>query len=100
MIGTLRIGKRDFAVSGRLDRLAVLGDRVVIADFKTNRDIPKDETEISPGYVAQLAIYRAILAPLYPDKVIDCLLVYTGGPRTFHLSPERLARSLDGLATK
>ncbi|SIQ83486.1 DNA helicase/exodeoxyribonuclease V, subunit A [Rhizobium sp. RU20A] len=100
VIGTLRLGRRDYAVSGRLDRLAVDGNRVVIADFKTNRDIPSDETEISPGYIAQLAIYRELLAPLYPDKVIDCVLVYTGGPRTFRLSPERLARSLDGLATK
>lgn len=100
VIGTLRLGRRDYAVSGRLDRLAVQDKRVIIADFKTNRDIPDTEADISPGYVAQLAIYREILAPLYPDKTIDCLLVYTGGPRHFRLSEASLQRSLDGLATK
>ncbi|MFP3599683.1 PD-(D/E)XK nuclease family protein, partial [Chryseobacterium sp. SIMBA_029] len=37
IMGTLDLDGKHYAVSGRVDRLAVLTDRVVILDYKTNR---------------------------------------------------------------
>ena len=43
-------------------------DAILIADHKTNRDPPRTLDKVPHGYVAQLALYRAVLAKLYPGK--------------------------------
>jgi len=100
VMGTLKLGSRDFAVSGRIDRLAVSGNTVIIADFKTNREIPVSAEAVPFVYRAQLAIYRALLQPLYPDHLIQCALIYTGGPTVLILPQAMLDGSLVELATK
>jgi len=79
VMGTLRIRGEERAVSGRIDRIALDGDRVLIIDYKTGL-APGPGEEPPAGHVAQLAIYRALLAPLYPGRRIDAALVYVSGP--------------------
>jgi len=100
LMGTLTLGRRDYAVSGRIDRLAVTGDTVVIADFKTNRDMPETAEDVPFTYKAQLAIYRALLQPLYPQHRFRCVLIYTEGPHVIALPEAMLDTSLEELATK
>ena len=100
IMGTLTVGNREHAVSGRIDRLAVTDDTVIIADFKTNREIPGSAEEVPFVYRAQLAVYRAILQPLYPKHRFECLLIYTEGPVCVALSEAMLDQSLVQLATK
>ena len=100
IMGTLALGSQSYAVSGRIDRLAVLDNRVVILDYKTNRVPPVSESDIPFAHRAQLAIYRAILSPLYPGKRIDCLLVYTENASIYTLSDKALALALAELQTK
>jgi ATP-dependent helicase/nuclease subunit A len=72
-------------ISGQIDRLAVTRDRVLIADFKTNRP-PPDNAENTPRlYRTQMALYRAALEKIYPGKDIDCALVWTHGARLMPL---------------
>jgi len=99
-MGTLTLGGQSYAVSGRIDRLAVLDERVVILDYKTNRVPPGSESDIPFAHRAQLAIYRSILSPLYPGKRIDCVLVYTEGASIYTLSEDALALALAELQTK
>ncbi len=64
LVGWVNIGGEKVRVSGQIDRLAVTESEVLIADYKTNRPPPR----IAPrAYVAQLALYRALLRKLYPD---------------------------------
>jgi len=100
IMGTLTLESREYAVSGRIDRLAVLTDSVVIMDYKTNRVPPVTEETIPFAHKAQLAIYREILKPLYPAKRIDCMLVYTENATIHTLSEQALASALAGLNTK
>ena len=55
-------------VNGQIDRLAVTADTVLIADFKTNRPPPKTPEATPAVYRAQMALYRAALAKIYPGK--------------------------------
>jgi ATP-dependent helicase/nuclease subunit A len=64
-------------VGGLIDRLAVLPDRVVIADFKTNRLPPSAPEQVPVRYLRQLAAYRAVLTRIYPDRPVECWLVWT-----------------------
>jgi len=96
IVGKLAIGGESVGVSGQIDRLAVTGDAVLIADFKTNRPAPRRIEDVPSGYIRQLAFYRAVLAKLYPGKVIRAALVWTEVPDFMELSDE----VLDGALTR
>ncbi|HEY0105994.1 MAG TPA: double-strand break repair helicase AddA, partial [Rhizomicrobium sp.] len=81
-------------VNGRIDRLAVAGDRVLIVDFKTNRPPPAREQDVAPLYLSQMALYRAAAQKIFPDKRIACALVWTEGPTLMALSNELLEAEL------
>ncbi|MGQ0741659.1 MAG: double-strand break repair helicase AddA [Alphaproteobacteria bacterium] len=76
-------------VSGQVDRLAVTSDSVLIADYKTNRPPPARVEDVPSLYRTQMALYRAALKKIYPQKRIACALVWTDGPRLMTL-PEPL----------
>jgi len=71
---------------GRIDRLAITQNQVLILDFKTNRPPPVDEAHVPEVYLAQMALYRAGAQKLFPDKRVVCGLVFTDGPRLLQLS--------------
>jgi ATP-dependent helicase/nuclease subunit A len=77
-------------VSGRLDRLAVDGDNVLAVDFKTNRPAPARVEDIPMLYLTQMALYRAALSKIFPDRRITCALVWTQAPCLMILPPELL----------
>ena len=79
---------RGFNVSGTIDRLAVTADCVLVADFKTGAP-PAD---VPLAYREQLALYRKVLAPLWPGLPIRALLVWTATPEVVELEPEELDR--------
>ena len=68
------------AISGRIDRLVVTPERVLIVDYKTNRPAPPSIEAADPAYVLQLAVYVAVLRRLYPDRPVQAALVWTDGP--------------------
>ena len=86
-------------VSGQVDRLAVTAEQVLIADYKTNRPAPRRLAEIPPDYIAQLALYRAVLAKLYPDRPVRAALVFTDAPRLLELPAEALTAALAHLTS-
>jgi ATP-dependent helicase/nuclease subunit A len=92
IVGRLKGGT--LAVAGQVDRLAVTGDLVLIADYKTNRPAPRRLADVPPPYVAQLALYRAVLAELYPDKRIRAALVWTDVPDLMEISQASLDAAL------
>ncbi|MCO6187984.1 double-strand break repair helicase AddA [Rhizobium sp. L1K21] len=97
VMGILNLGGGEFAVSGRIDRMAVENDRILIADFKTNRRAPESESEIAAEHLAQMALYREILKPLYPGKAIACCLIYTTNSRTFMLDEAEMDNVVEKL---
>ena len=79
----------DSVVGGMVDRMAVLPDRVLLADFKTNRRPPSRVEDTPVLYVRQMAAYRSVLRQVFPDRPVSCALVWT---HTGHVSilPEAL----------
>ena len=67
-------------VPGQVDRLIVTEDAVLIADYKTDGIVPSRIEEVPPRYIAQLALYRALLKRLYPEKTVRAALLFTAGP--------------------
>jgi ATP-dependent helicase/nuclease subunit A len=71
----------DVVVGGLVDRLMVLPDRVLVADFKTNRRPPPRVDDTPVLYLRQMASYRAVLRAIFPDRPVRCALVWTREPR-------------------
>jgi ATP-dependent helicase/nuclease subunit A len=89
-----RAGAPPLVVSGQVDRLAVTSDAVMIADYKTNRPAPRRLEEVPQGYITQLALYRAILALLYPGRTVRAALVWTEAPDLMEIPASVLDRAL------
>jgi ATP-dependent helicase/nuclease subunit A len=64
-------------VSGQIDRLVVTPNAIRIVDYKTNHNPPRRLIEAPPAYIRQLALYRGVLAKLYPDRTIRAALLWT-----------------------
>jgi ATP-dependent helicase/nuclease subunit A len=92
--GTLDGGLEIVRVSGQIDRLAVTPDAVLIADFKTNTDPPRRFVEVPDSYKRQLALYRAVLQKMYPDRPVRAALIWTEVPDLMELSVEVLDEAL------
>jgi ATP-dependent helicase/nuclease subunit A len=73
-------------VSGQIDRLVITAEAVLIADYKTNQVVPATAKEAPPAYVEQLALYRAVLARIYPSRSVRTALVWTEGPALMDFS--------------
>ncbi len=72
-------------VTGRIDCLAVSGNSVTIADFKTDRSPAQSLAAVPAAYGRQMALYRRIMADAYPGREITCVLVWTAGPTVMEL---------------
>ena len=90
----LKANGEEVLVPGQIDRLAVTKDAILIGDFKTSRPAPQRLEDVPPSYVGQLALYRALLGKLYPDRPIRAALIWTEVPELMELSPQDLDAAL------
>jgi len=84
----------DLEVPGQIDRLAVTDNEILIADYKTNRPAPARIADVPPAYVRQLALYRALLQKIYPQKKVRAALLWTETPELMELSHEAMDAAL------
>ncbi|MDH2383046.1 double-strand break repair helicase AddA [Bradyrhizobium sp. CER78] len=95
IVGRLeRPGQPKTLVSGQIDRLVVTPNEVLIVDFKTNHAPPKTAAEAPRGYIRQLALYRAVLAKLYPQRIIHAALLWTETAEMMEISASALDAGL------
>jgi ATP-dependent helicase/nuclease subunit A len=92
--GSIERGGQRIAVSGVIDRLAVTAGEVLIADFKTNRPAPRRLEEVPKAYLTQLALYRSVIAALYPGRTVRAVLVWTDVPDLMEISAALLDHAL------
>jgi ATP-dependent helicase/nuclease subunit A len=77
---------------GRIDRLAILADQIVLADFKSGA--PRYGLETPSDYLAQLAVYRGAVLPLYPGRPVRAFVVWLEAPAAVEIPPEALDAAL------
>jgi ATP-dependent helicase/nuclease subunit A len=67
-------------LNGKIDRLVVTKDTVLIVDYKTNRTVPESPSAVPLAYLRQMAAYRMALRQIYPNHPIQCALLWTATP--------------------
>ena len=93
IVGWIEAGGKKARVSRQVDRLVVTKEAILIGDFKTGRPA----TQRLENYVRQLALYRAVLKKLYPDKPVRAALIWTEVPDLMELSGAMLDDALAGI---
>jgi ATP-dependent helicase/nuclease subunit A len=89
LAGTSALLPKGLAISGRVDRLVVTSERVLVVDYKTNRPAPAAIEHADPAYLAQMAVYVAVLREVFPDRPVEAALVWTDGPKLMPV-PEKV----------
>lgn len=81
-------------VAGQVDRLLVTDDAVLVVDYKTNRPPPLLAADVDPAYLDQMALYRALLQQVFPDRQVQAALLWTHAPRLMPLPANLLDQRL------
>jgi ATP-dependent helicase/nuclease subunit A len=84
----------ELRIAGRVDRLVVTPDRVLVVDYKTNRPSPDRIEAADPAYLSQIAVYAAVLAEVFPDRLIEAAIVWTDGPKLMAVPEKVMAAAL------
>ncbi len=84
------VGER--LIIGRVDRLVVTEARVMIIDYKTDSRPPRLDRDVPLRYLRQMATYRRVLQAIYPNRSVDCLLLWTQTPHLMRLEDDALDR--------
>lgn len=92
--GTLPNGR---LLSGRVDRLCFLKDRIAIIDFKTGK-APDQESDVEDAYKYQMAAYQHVLTQMYPTSLVSAALLFVEGPRIIALDNDDLSETLNRYA--
>lgn len=73
-------------VIGKIDRLLVTANEVLIIDFKTNRPPPTDQKNVPKAYLEQLNSYEAVLKKIYPQHKFKKALLWTNTAQLMELT--------------
>lgn len=86
----------EVTIAGKVDRLLVEKDEILIVDYKTGRSVPANVDGVPDAYLRQMARYAAALATIYPGRRVRAALLYSAGPRLIALPAARLAAFAPG----
>jgi ATP-dependent helicase/nuclease subunit A len=76
----------------RLDRLVMTAEGLLVADYKTDRQVPAGPDGCNPDYLLQLATYRDALRLAEPGRPMRFCLVYTEAPKLIMVPDDLLDR--------
>lgn len=95
VIGTSPRLPKGMIINGRVDRLVVTPDRVLVIDFKTDQPAPDDVADVAEGYITQMAAYAAVLERAFPGREVVAVLCWTDGPKMMRIPEAMLSDSLN-----
>jgi ATP-dependent helicase/nuclease subunit A len=81
-------------VSGRVDRIAILPNEILLLDYKSDRFVPETVGADHP-YALQMALYTELLKTAYPDLDVRAALLWTHSAKLEWLSQRLLTQARD-----
>lgn len=81
-------------VSGRVDRIAVFPNEIILLDFKSERIVPSS-LDFDHPYVKQLSLYSEVLKNAYPDRMVKAAVLWTQSSKLEWISAALLQKGFD-----
>jgi ATP-dependent helicase/nuclease subunit A len=72
-----RRGEQPVVIAGRIDRLVVDTDRVLIVDYKSDARVPATPDAVPAAYRTQLGLYALCARQLFPSHRIEAAILWT-----------------------
>jgi ATP-dependent helicase/nuclease subunit A len=85
-------------VQGRIDRLLITDTEIIVADFKTGARPPTSARSLFPRTLVQMAIYDALAASIFPERMVRARLIFTADRSVIEPSRAQLLEALTLLA--
>ncbi len=79
-------------IIGRVDRLVVNSDEVLLLDYKSDRYLP-EIIEANHPYIVQLATYAGMLSNIYPKHTVKAALFWTQTAKLEWISPSLMTQA-------
>lgn len=83
-------------IAGRIDRLVVGPQGVLIVDYKSDAAAPATADGVPAAYLTQLGLYALCATQLFPGRPVRAAILWTGLESLMNLEPERLAEKVAG----
>jgi ATP-dependent helicase/nuclease subunit A len=90
----LRPGDEPILVAGQVDRLVITADAVLAVDYKSDSLVPAGVEAVPAKYITQLALYRAVLMCLYPERIVRAALIFSNAPVLIEIPASVMAAAL------
>ena len=72
--------------NGKIDRVVLTKNEVLIFDYKTNKNVPKFVNNADLSYLIQMSIYYHAISEIYQLKKIKCFFLWTKVPSIMEIS--------------
>jgi len=92
--GIIESKNRPLLISGQIDRLIVMQNKIHVLDYKSNQSVPTTPQNAPAEYITQLALYREMVRQIYPEKHVECSLLWTQTPEIMQIRDEMLDEAL------
>jgi len=70
-------GTSPVRIAGRIDRLVVTKDSVLVVDFKSDAAVPDGPEAVPPAYLTQLGLYALVARQLFPGWRVETAILWT-----------------------
>ncbi|HEV7277454.1 MAG TPA: double-strand break repair helicase AddA [Devosiaceae bacterium] len=87
-------------LAGRIDRLLVEPNRVLVVDFKSDHAATMDPAAVPPKYLTQLSLYALVATQLFPGREVGAAILWTTLESLLELPPESLAAGARGFTMR
>jgi ATP-dependent helicase/nuclease subunit A len=91
---------RPVRLAGRIDRLLVTPDRVLVVDFKSDRGASMDPAAVPQSYMTQLGLYALVATQLFPARKVDAAILWTSLESLLELPRDSLAAGARGFTMR
>ncbi|GLQ56028.1 double-strand break repair helicase AddA [Devosia nitrariae] len=92
----LRRGGKPVRLAGRIDRLVVDDNRVLVVDYKSDATLPGAPESVPGNYLTQLGLYALVAGQLFPDRTVSAAILWTSMESLMNLPRDLLtARTAD-----
>lgn len=81
---------RPMTLAGRLDRIVVLDNRVLVVDYKSDAVPPADQDGVPQAYRVQLGLYAKAARKLFAGQSVEAAILWTANRRLMRLDDAAL----------
>jgi len=90
-------GGEPVQITGRMDRLIVDEEGVMVVDYKSDAVVPQGAADVPGNYRAQLGLYALVAGQLYPGRTVRAAILWTSMESLMNLPSDLLSADLPDL---